>query len=568
MKLTQYSVVACFALSASLTACAMEADDSEEGASGLTETAGIPDVLPTFLEQGWSAGVRTAFYQTTQGSRMLPYAWFLALEQADSMQKFNAPSNIRRMGFLVDGITESNPDELPVGFARDDHPERGASIGLTCAACHTGEIEYNGTKIRIDGGQSLGDLEQLQNGLLASLEATLSDSAKFTRFADLVLGTAASTTDRATLRTQVEGYRDWWTARVARTKGLSPHGPSRTDAFATIGNEVVCQMLGIPENCQPGIAPTQFPFLWNTPDFEWNQYNSVAHSPIGRNVGEVSGVFAEATVGADGSVVSTANLDNLHKLEGWLRTLKSPKWPEDLLGPINQDLAAQGGALYATTCAGCHTLDPQPRTAPNIYGVTFAMVNFSTPLFDSTGKPILGTDPTAALTFATRRAFPGVWGPYFSSIGQVGPDGKVAVATLLGFNSSLIIKRFFAIMGFTDLQKLEYLSYRESRSPTIAQLTTYKARPLNGIAFTAPYLHNGSVPTLYDLLLPADQRPKTFYVGSYKFDTAKVGYSTERETQSVLLDTAAKGNGNSGHVYGTNLSESDRLALVEYMKTL
>jgi len=554
----KFALAACLAMTTSLSACLFQPDGEETD-----ELAGTPDVAPVFLDQGWSAGVRAAYYQTTQGSRMLPYSWFLALEQPGSRNKLKAPSNMRRMGFVVDGVSESNPDELPVGFAKDDHPTRGAAIGLTCSACHTGELEYNGTRIRIDGGQSLGDLEQLQNAILASLQATLSDSAKFTRFA-----AAVGASDAAALRTQVEGYRDWWTARIARNKGLSPHGPSRTDAFAIIGNEVVCQMLGIPENCTPGIAPTQFPFLWNTPDFEWNQYNSVAHSPIGRNVGEVSGVFAEATVGADGSVVSTANLDNLHKLEGWLRTLKSPKWPEDLLGPINQDLAAQGGALYATTCAGCHTLDPQPRTAPNIYGVTFAMVNFSTPLFDSTGKPILGTDPTAALTFATRRAFPGVWGPYFSSIGQVGPDGKVAVATLLGFNSSLIIKRFFAIMGFTDLQKLEYLSYRESRSPTIAQLTTYKARPLNGIAFTAPYLHNGSVPTLYDLLLPADQRPKTFYVGSYQFDTAKVGYSTERETQSVLLDTAAKGNGNSGHVYGTNLSESDRLALVEYMKTL
>ncbi len=52
----------------------------------------------------------------------------------------------------------------------------------------------------------------------------------------------------------------------------------------------------------------------------------------------------------------------------------------------------------------------------------------------------------------------------------------------------------------------------------------YIARPLNGIWATAPYLHNGSVPTLYDLLLPAEQRPRTFYTGSNEFDPVKVGY--------------------------------------------
>jgi len=560
MKLTQYSLVACFALSASLAACAMEADDSADEVDETSNTVSGP---PVFLDQGWSGDVRAAFYQTTQGSRMLPYSWYLALEQATNTYKFNSSWNVRRMGFLVDGVSATNPDGLPVGFAKDDKPQGGAAIGLTCAACHTGEIEYGDTRIRVDGGQGLGDLEQLQNGLLASLQATLADSGKFTRFA-----AAVGASDPAALRTQVEGYRDWWSERIAQNKGLSAHGPSRTDAFATIGNAVVCKMLAIPENCTPGIAPTQFPFLWNTPDFEWNQYNSVAHSPIGRNVGEVSGVFAEAAVGADGMVVSTANLDNLHKLEGWLRTLKSPKWPADKLGAINTDLSSKGAALFATTCAGCHTLDPQPRTAPNIYGVTFAKVNFDTPLFDANGAPVLGTDPTMAYGFAQRRAYPGVWGPYFASTGEVGTDGKVSVASMLAYNSRLIIGRFFAIMGFTDLQKLEYLSYRESRSPTLAQLLTYKARPLNGIVFTAPYLHNGSVPTLWDLLLPPSQRPTKFYVGDHDFDPKKGGYKTGWEPYSMLFDTTLTGNGNGGHVYGTNLTDSDRYALIEYMKTL
>lgn len=544
------------------TACVEDATDPSEDTSALAAELGCDPDGPVFLDQGWSDATRAAFYQTTQGSRMLPYDWFLHLERADGAQKFRSAANMRRMGFLVDGPSATNPDGLPVGFARDDHPTRGAAIGLTCAACHTGELAVGDTRIRIDGGQSFGDLEQLQDGLLASLEATLASDAKFRRFARNVLGHKASQASRDELRAQVEQERDWWAARVTRSRGLTPHGPSRTDAFTIIGNEVVCDLLGVPENCAPAVAPTQFPFLWNTPDFEWAQYNSSVHSPLGRNVGEVTGVFAEAELAPDGTVISTANLPNLHALEGWVAALESPAWPEELLGAIDHELAAEGEALYVTYCASCHTLDPQPRTAPNAYGKTFAKVDFSTPL------ATLGTDPTAALSFATRRADPGPWTPIAQAQGLIGPDGKASVAALLSVSGSMIIQRFFALSGFTDLQKLAYLSFRESRSPSVAQLTTYKARPLNGVAFTAPYLHNGSVASMYELLLPPAQRMTQFYVGSPQFDPVVLGFEPRRRPTSVLLDTTAVGNSNSGHDFGTHLSDPERMALIEYIKTL
>ncbi|HEY5949179.1 MAG TPA: cytochrome c [Kofleriaceae bacterium] len=537
------------------SACAVDEATTE---SQLSDTAGTPDVPPVFVEQGWSDTTRAAFYQTTQGSRMLPYSWFLNLEQATSRQRFNAPSNMRRMGFLVDGATVTNPDNLPVGFARDVDPVNGDQMGLTCAGCHTGEVEYNGTRVRIDGGQSLGDLEQLQNGILDSLNATLADAAKFARFA-----TALGTTDTAALRAAMETERDWWTRRIARSRGLSPHGPSRVDAFTIIGNEVVCDLLGVPANCTAAVAPTQFPFLWGTPDFQWAQYNSSVHSPLGRNVGEVTGVFAEATLGPTFPpvVISSANLTNLHALETWLKQLQPPAWQEQIFGAIDTGLAAQGEALYATNCASCHP-EVAPRSAPNAFGKTFAMMDFSTPL------SALGTDPMAALSFATRRSDPGPWTAYVTAAGLLGPDGKVPAVVLLSISGSSIIQRFFALSGFSDLQKLAYLDFRQSLSAGIAQLTTYKARPLNGIAFTGPFLHNGSVPSIYELLLPPAERTKQFYVGSHSFDPVHLGFSTEKVSNAVLLDTAQVGNSNAGHVYGTQLSDADRYAIIEYLKTL
>jgi processive rubber oxygenase RoxA-like protein len=520
-----------------------------------------------FLDQGWSATTRAAFYQTTQGSRMLPYSWFLHLEQATNCEPFREAENMRRMGFLVDGASPANPDGLPVGFAKDDDAVKGASLGLTCATCHTGELKYRGTKVRIDGGQAFADLEQLQDGLLASLSATLADSAKFDRFARRVLGNGATAAQKTDLRTKMVPVRDWWAARVTRSRGLTPHGPSRIDAFTVIGNEVTCALLNIPGNCAPAVAPTQYPYLWGTPDYDWVQYNSSVHSPIGRNIGEVTGVFAEASLPPTGfGVISSANLPNLERLENWLKTLQPPAWPEAILGSIDHTLADRGAAIYATSCASCHP-SVAPRTAPNAYGQTFGMTNHNTPLLPIGGPGTLGTDPTAALTFATRRSDPGPWAPLLPP-GAIGPDGKVAAYALLSASGSMILQRFFAVNGFTDLQKLAFLGYREGLTPGAVQLTTYKARPLDGIAFTAPYLHNGSVPSLYEMLLPPAQRTKQFYVGSRNFDAKHIGFSTDQEPESVLLDTTQLGNSNSGHTYGTDLTESDRMALIEYMKTI
>jgi hypothetical protein len=517
-----------------------------------------------FLEQGWDNKKRAIFYQTTQGSRMLPYDWFLTLEQANRREKLSAPANIRKMGFLVDGRSKSNPDGLPVGFAKDVDLAKGDSIGLTCAACHTGQLERHGKKVRIDGGQSMGDLEQLQNGILASLTATLTDNKKFGRFSDGVIGKYASDKTRHNLVKKVEYYRDWWKGRVERSKGLTPHGPSRTDAFTIIANEITCRALDIPANCAPAVAPNQFPFLWDTPDFEWVQYNSSVHSPLGRNVGEVTGVYAEMEIFPNGSISSSANINNLYDLEELLKELHAPAWPESLFGKIDTTLAEQGEVIFDAKCESCHTEDPQPRTDPldNKFRMTFAKVNFDTPL------SVLKTDKTAAISFAERRADPGVLKSIAVALGVVvGPDGKVPVASLVNISGSSILTEFFT-NGDLLRTRDEYLGFRESRSPKPEQLITYKARPLNGVAFTAPYLHNGSVASIYELLLPGTERLKKFYVGSKRFDPVRLGFSTKRERNpnTVLLDTTALGNGS--HEFGTDLSHDERMAVIEYIKTL
>lgn len=111
----------------------------------------------------------------------------------------------------------------------------------------------------------------------------------------------------------------------------------------------------------------------------------------------------------------------------------------------------------------------------------------------------------------------------------------------------------------------------ERRGLVEEDLQGYIVPFLDGIWLKAPYLHNGSVPTLRDLLEPAAQRPKAFWRGYDVYDSIKVGFVTDTpEAQRVgtRLDTSSRAGGNQGHEFGSSLSGADKAALLEYLKTL
>ena len=94
--------------------------------------------------------------------------------------------------------------------------------------------------------------------------------------------------------------------------------------------------------------------------------------------------------------------------------------------------------------------------------------------------------------------------------------------------------------------------------------------PLDGIWARAPYLHNGSVPSLYDLLQNVENRPDVFWRGNDVYDFEKVGFTSvvpKIEHAGFLYVTTEKGNANTGHTYGTHLPGEDKTALLEYLKT-
>ena len=129
-----------------------------------------------------------------------------------------------------------------------------------------------------------------------------------------------------------------------------------------------------------------------------------------------------------------------------------------------------------------------------------------------------------------------------------------------------------------DITGAEIANYDGLNVPfRIANQRAYKARPLHGVWATPPFLHNGSVPSIYHLLSPLQQRPTTFYVGNREYDPQKLGYLTHKTEGSFFHDTRIQGNRNHGHLFtdvdipgriGPLLSEMQRYELLEYLKVM
>lgn len=565
-----------------------------------------------FLQQNWPADVRQEFYTTSQGSRIMPYRWFLALEISNSQDSF-VRVRLPELGYLPNSKSTNNPDTLPVGFVRDQNDITKAEyIGLNCAACHTNQISFGGKTYQIDGAPALADMWGLLSGLDDSLTATRDNAEKFDRFAAKVLGTEANNTSaKAKLKSELASFVKYWSKFIQDSRVEHPWGRARIDAFGMIFNRVASIDLGIPENSKKPDAPVSIPFLWGTSFQNQVQWNGVADNTndierLGRNVGEVLGVFAEAQFRASAifeipmPARTSAKRFNQARLENHLKKLWSPKWP-DHMGSIDPAKKQAGKALYQTHCVQCHAIVPhgEQNTPVNVSMTLLSEVRTDPKMAANATDGVASTGDLKRL-FDGRSSVPrgellqtlvqlAVVSPYR----DVAPPGSILnQLTTDDLFSPTEIKAFLREIGFSeqtaqalfeahneklrsyfdDLRSTLNAFEGQPESATIAAdappTLKYKAAPLAGIWATAPYLHNGSVPNLYELLLPSNERTSKFYVGSREFDPKKVGFKTDAAPGTTLFDTSLPGNFNSGHdTYGT-FNEEQRWQLVEYLKSL
>jgi hypothetical protein len=452
---------------------------------------------------------------------------------------------------------------MPVGFARGGDGQGRAWLGFTCAACHTGQVEFKGKKVRIEGGPALADLAGFRNELIAAFKATLGDEAKFARFVTNLVGKEAATPEKAkALRDEVRGYVDAMAKLEERGRPEHPERFGRIDALTLLRNEMLGTVAGEPANARSPAAPVSYPHLWGAPKLEWTLWNGSAQDAIVRNEGMALVAFghADATVaGDDVQIRSTGKVRNLVELEEWTKTLEPPRWPEGVLGTIDRDKARKGGEVYRREgCATCHAdKPPYPETSPNKSGKTFVKVA-RTPLAE------LKTDRTLAENFPGGTAKTGKFAVLFKGAAEV-PAWEMMVKGL-----AKLVEGDLPAAGLTSEEMALASGDRDPDAPlpTPAELMAYKAGPLAGTWATAPFLHNGSVSSLYQLLLPPGERQKVFYVGSRQFDPKDVGFESGKSGGAFEFRTEILGNGNSGHEYGTTLPDDERRALVEYLKTL
>ncbi|TPG79935.1 di-heme-cytochrome C peroxidase [Pseudomonas arsenicoxydans] len=552
-----------------------------------------------YLEQ-WSAEDRQAYYFTPQGTQVkgLRYDWFNVLELPFSQQRFASPEYLARFGFLIDPgqkATPDNPGNLPLGFARHQNPgSRDEFLDITCAACHTGELRFNGQAIRIDGGSAQhvlpSSVPTLKGGsfgqaMVASLTSTYLNPWKFERFARNVLGEEYDARHqqlredfKASLVTFVKiAWND-------THRGLYPteEGPGRTDAFGRIANATFGDAISA-DNYRVANAPVDYPQLWDMWTFDWVQWNGSAQQPMARNIGESLGVGATLSffdangqpLKGDGRYPSSVRLRELHQIEETLQRLKPPAWPQELLGAVDKPLAAKGRELFSENCAGCHL----PRTVDSdgrwVQHLKMLPVDF------------IGTDPGAANNIADHRFDLSALQWDLAELKQLDVHLQPTPTEPLDLSQLSSAKGLAYITAFVGNR-----AYRDANIPAaeqpamngfglpigVRELRAYKARPLAGVWATAPFLHNGSVPSIYQLLSPQDERATTFYKGTFEYDPQHLGYRTEAFTNGFVFDTRITGNHNSGHefragqrgngVIGRLLQPQERWALLEYLKVL
>ncbi len=519
----------------------------------------------TFLDQGWSTEDRQMFYRTPQGTRVIPYKWFLALERRGlSRQPFLANEIVERYRLIPDTNNTNNPERLPVGLVKEVAPD-GEFIGVTCAACHTGQITFNGAKMRIDGGPAMHSINGFFGEMFEALGATAVNPLKFRRFAKTVLGERDSLGERGRLKLQMAAALKTTFAVIIKgeLKHLYPteEGFGRLDALGRGGNLVLARAIGDDRNFAVANAPVGFPHLWGTPFFDWVQYNGSIQQPMARNIGEALGVNAPVILkGNPASLFQSAvNVQNLYLLEEQVKKLRPPRWPEEILGRINKGKAGRGEALYSQHCAACHE---SRLAAPNEFGKQFLRINMF-PL------EVIGTDPTDAANFNKRVARTGQL-----ALPPVGLPPTVTAASALEAVSSRIAERKYDELHIPPEKQNEMNGFRANR---IRAPLAYRARNMDGIWATAPYLHNNSVPNLYQLLMPADRRDTKFYVGNLEFDPGVVGFKTAKFTGGFEFLTSIAGNSNAGHefrdgprgkgVIGPLFTDEERWAIVEFLKS-
>ena len=441
--------------------------------------------------------------------RVLPTLFPEAFEQRKDYAAF---------GFLYENDADGQPLDLPIGVARRTY--RNVDIvWFNCATCHTGTV--TGTLTDPDGRQPTG------RHVIAGMPSNNFDLYRFISFlldagADERLSPdsliAAINADGPKLGAIEETLYRWYVIPTLREGLLQrrtrlmpllvhqpPWGPGRVDTF----NPYKLIQANFPLNSlQPDetIGTADFPAIFDQGPREGMHlhWDGDNTSLAERNL--------SAALGA-GVTADSADFDAINRVAQWLLTLRPPP------SPYQPDAAtiARGRAIFMSQCRSCHGFQ-------DAHDYSF------------TGE----------------------------SIGEVEPNSKLGddPHRLDSYTERL---RDYQLANFFKGTPYQFKSFVKTDG--------YADLPLDGLWLRAPYLHNGSVPTLADLLKAPDQRPVAFTRGGDNLDSTNGGFQAppcdppSPPGKAFCFDTRLPGNGNSGHLYGTDLAAADKADLLAYLLT-
>ena len=552
MTITTWSgrCIGALALAVGLSACDNH-DTSNNTKAPSTTAAGL-----TLLAQNWRDEDREIAWFTSFGSRLMPYEWFLALEQTDSAEPFNQPSHMESFGFSMPGVSAANPNNLAIGLTTTPERDGHKWIGLGCSGCHSGQVHFQGARLHIDGGAAMINFQRFEQAAIDALQQTLKQPEKLQRFA-----TKLKSSDSKELAQTLASWTDSLVKRQHINRTDSDYGFGRLDAFGQIFNAVAVEFLGIEENRHNPNAPVSYPVLWDAAHLDLVQWNASAPNagpgPIVQNATTALAVFGHMDIAKSSNgfgFASSVEIGNLGAIQDAWYQLTAPQWPETILGTIDQNLAIQGKEIYANNCLSCHALSDRTEPKRRIKATAVAL-------------EVVGTDPTMAENFVHASANAGAF---------AGKKVMFAAGPVIEEKSPTILLVAHAAVGALLDKPLSALwqGFISMHSVIDAQIDPaplyYKARPLSGIWASAPYLHNGSVMSLAELLRAPEQRQSEFSVGKVEFDPVSIGLSNQvlEANQVSVLNTKLPGNSNAGHRFGTQLPDAEKRALLEYLKTL
>lgn len=537
MRRPLIAVVVVPILALSIASCEKEEQGSpkkpkERSTQSLLESQQVPE---------WSQDDMEFYLHGSMSAEFLPLSVFEAF-------RVTYPELFPKGDFTEFGLLKDKSSHSAIGITGGEPPHLAGlrSIGINCAACHTAEIEpANGEPpVRVLGVTGAFDVEAFYNSnILATFKTA--DPANMRKF---LVNAYGSQGDRGQLEALLEEQKDQIAKVIAEdssgAKGAGPGGlhalkkaDFRLDASMVKQKKDLTPLvrnflklfhnmraaLHVPDQPPEKLPPPSGPgrntafgllsySLFGVPrDYApskfgvvWNMKERHWNHWDGNSSLPI-GRNVLAALGLGAPLIGNEGQVDMKLIERHTRLtemIRAPRYPFK----VDKDRATRGAEHYAKHCASCHE---HPKADEDLRLVALDDVK---------------TDPARARIFDTEQAE--------------------------------LFNRFFA--------ELKIPGYSAPKAPPIRSTGKYVAPPLDGVWARAPFLHNGSVPTMMDLLSPPSSRPKTFKRGSRRYDEARMGFV---DGGNYLFDTTTSGNSNSGHEYGTDLNEEQKRRLIEFLKT-